>query len=308
VRNAIYPNLFLSIGAMKAGTTWLYAVLGRHPSLHVTMEKEIHYFHHRFVDSSELSEANRLKKAKSRYLQRFDPERANIDAVRENLHWISNYLSRPVDDYWYRNLFALRDHQSFACDFSNLNAHLPAEAWTHIRARCPKLRVLFTMRDPAARLWSHVKFHLQLTGKLACLDTWGPAELEDFARQPHIWQNGEYGQCLRRLQASLPPGEMLVLFYEDTHAEQRQTLARIERFLGIPPFDYPQALLNRRLTEGLVRPMPEYFLSLFAEDFIRIAGEVEDAGFTPPGCWQRPHGSGTPRRRAAPPRPPAECP
>ena len=76
-----YPNLFLSIGAMKAGTTWLYAVLARHPALHFAMEKEIHYFYHRYVSPAQLTESYRLREARNRYLPRFDPEKANIDAV-----------------------------------------------------------------------------------------------------------------------------------------------------------------------------------------------------------------------------------
>lgn len=50
---ALFGNLFLSIGAMKAGTTWLYAVLERHPALHFTPEKELHvssiFFGHNFA-------------------------------------------------------------------------------------------------------------------------------------------------------------------------------------------------------------------------------------------------------------------
>lgn len=280
-----YPKLFLSIGAMKAGTTWLYAVLGRHPELHFAMEKEIHYFHHHYVDRSKLSEAYRLREARNRYLLRFDPEKANIDAVRHNLHWISAYLSRPVDDHWYRNLFPLRDHEVYACDFSNLNAHLPVEAWHQIAEKSEALRVLFTMRDPVKRLWSHTKFHLQVAGQLACLNTWGPDEFDAFVRQPHIWANAEYGKVLRTLREGLPQEMRKVIFYEDLHADQRGMLAGIERFLGISAFDYPQNLLDRRFTESVKHPMPDFFPALFQTDVARIRSEVEQEGFTPPLAW-----------------------
>ena len=39
-------NLFLSVGAMKAGTTFLFNALSRHPELYFTPEKELHYFAH----------------------------------------------------------------------------------------------------------------------------------------------------------------------------------------------------------------------------------------------------------------------
>ncbi|MGC1494900.1 MAG: sulfotransferase [Sulfitobacter sp.] len=280
-----FSNLFLSVGAMKAGTTWLYAVLERHPALHFAMEKEIHYFYHRYVNSNQLSEKRRMTEARMRYLLRFDPERAHIDNVRRNLHWVSAYLDRPVDDYWYRNLFQMRDNEVYACDFSNLNSQLPAEAWPQIASKSDKLRVLYTMRDPIKRLWSHTKFQLQMTNEVEKLDTWGPDDYNEFVRRPHIWVNAEYGHIVRNLQEGLDPETLKIIFYEDLHADQRGTLADIEKFLDIPAFNYPQPLLDRRFTESVKHDMPDYFPDLFAKDIARIRGEVQDAGLTLPQKW-----------------------
>lgn len=284
----LFSNLFLSIGAMKAGTTWLYAVLSRHPALHFAMEKELHYFYHRYVNPKQLSESYRLREAKNRYLFRFDPEKANIDAVRGNVQWVAQYLSRPVDDYWYRNLFQMRDHQKYACDFSNLNAQLPKEAWPQIAGKCDQLRVLYTMRDPVARLWSHTKFHLQLTGHLDKLDTWGPAEFGEFIRRRHIWVNAEYGRVLRNLKGGLPPETFKVLIYEELHQDQRGTLQEIEQFLGIPAFDYPQAILEQRFTESVKHKMPGFFPTLVREDVMRICDELTSEGYHIPDRWMTP--------------------
>jgi len=281
----IFGNLFLSIGAMKAGTTWLYAVLERHPALHFTLEKEIHYFYHRYVNNRHLSEQRRMQSAKDRYLFRFDPEKANIDRIRSNLHWVAQYLNRPVDDFWYRNLFTLRDGERWACDFSNLHAHVPAEAWPTISDSCDKLRVLYTMRDPLKRLWSHAKFHLQMTGGLHHLEEWGPAEFERFVRQRHIWENAEYGQVLRRMKAGLKSDQYKVLFYEDIHADQRGTLRRIEEFLDLPAFNYPQQILERRFTESVSHKMPDFFPGLFSKDIERIRAEIQAEGYKLPGKW-----------------------
>ncbi len=281
----LFSNLFLSVGAMKAGTTWLYAVLARHPALHFAMEKEIHYFYHRYVNPDQLSEAYRLREARNRYLFRFDPEKANIDAVRANLHWVSAYLSRPVDDYWYRNLFQMRDHQTYACDFSNLHAQLPLEAWPQIAGKCNRLRVLYTMRDPVQRLWSHTKFHLQLTGQLDKLDTWEPEQFNEFIRRPHIWVNAEYGQVLRNLRGGLAPEMYKVIFYEELHQDQRGTLRAIEDFLDLPPYDYPQAVLDQRFTESIKHQMPDFFPDLIKDDVARICEEVEAEGYQVPERW-----------------------
>lgn len=281
----LFGNLFLSIGAMKAGTTWLYAVLERHPELHFSFEKEIHYFYHRYVDANTLSEKKRLENARNRYILRFDPQRANIDRIRLNLHWVSAYLSRPVDDHWYRNLFQLRGKQTYACDFSNLNAHLPADIWPRIEANCDKLRVLYTMRNPIKRLWSHTKFHLQVTGKLDLLDTWTPKDFETFVKQPFIWDNAEYGQVLRRLKQGVSQDSWKAIFFEDLHADQTGTLEQIEDFLEISRFKYPQNILNKRHNETEPRPMPDFFPELFAEDIARIRREIEAEGFVIPAKW-----------------------
>lgn len=281
----LFGNLFLSIGAMKAGTTWLYAVLNRHPELHFTTEKELHYFYHRYVDANLLSDQRRLENAKNRYLTGFDPNRANIDIVRLRLHWVSAYLSRPVDDHWYRNLFDLRNQQKYGCDFSNLNAHIPADIWPRIEAGCDQLRILYTMRDPIKRLWSHTKFHLQVTNKVDLLDSWGPKDFLAFAKQPFIWDNAEYGKVLQRLQTGVSAGKWKAIFFEDLHADQMGVLREIEDFLEISHHTYPEAVLKNRQNASVRHPMPEFFPELFAEDVARIRAEVEDAGFTLPDSW-----------------------
>ncbi|MEM1150512.1 MAG: sulfotransferase [Pseudomonadota bacterium] len=285
----LFGNLFLSIGAMKSGTTWLYAVLQHHPEIYFTPEKEIHYFYHRYVNSRHLGEERRLAEAKRKYLARIDPERSSIERVRSDLHWTANFLQNPVDDFWFRNLFsAMRKGHTFACDFSNLNAQVPAEIWPRVSAECDRLRVTYTMRDPVERLWSHSKFQLQMTGQVNKLDTWGPSDFNAFARKPHIWVNAEYGAVLRKMADGLGKEQRHVLFYENLHADQRGTLAQIEKFLGIAPFNYPQAALDRRLTESVQHPMPDFFPGLFADDIKRIADEVSDAGYAIPAKWNVP--------------------
>lgn len=283
---SLFGNLFLSVGAMKAGTTWLYAMLSRHPELHFTPEKEIHYFYHRYVNDTPLSTRRRLEEARNRYILKFEPKTANIDQIRRNLRWVAAYLDSPVDDYWYRTLFQLSGAQRYACDFSNLNAHVPAAVWPRIAEKCETLKVLYTMRDPVRRLWSHTKFHLQFSGQIDKLESWGPAEFERFLRQPHVWENAEYGHILRTLKAGLPKDSLKVIFYEDVHADQRAALAGIEDFLGIANRSYPDALLQRRFTESVKHQMPEFFPGLVAEDVARIVSEVEAEGYHIPAKWR----------------------
>ncbi|MEM9709169.1 MAG: hypothetical protein AAF871_10290, partial [Pseudomonadota bacterium] len=87
-------NLFIGAGAMKAGTTWLYQILERHPEIYFSFEKEIHYFYASYVDGRVLSEKNRLKNVRDKYLK-IDPNKNHALGIRNKLHWAANYLDSP---------------------------------------------------------------------------------------------------------------------------------------------------------------------------------------------------------------------
>lgn len=280
----LLDRLFIGAGAMKAGTTWLYQVLDKHPDIFFSLEKEIHYFYAVHVNPSVLSEEMRLRNVRDKYL-RIDPSKSTANSVRNRLHWSSNYLDGPIDDIWYRNLFVFRGQARFAADFSNLYALLPPEAWARIAASVGELRVLYTMRHPVKRLWSHVKFHLQVTGHSDALEHWGPSDYRSFIRKPFIWENAEYGKALRSMKAGLPDQALMPVFHEDIHKNERGFLSGLEQFLGVQEQDYPDALLNRRVNASEKRNMPDFFTDLVSSDVERIVNEVREEGLTPPASW-----------------------
>lgn len=57
-------NLFLSVGAMKAGTTWLYEQLKDHPEIYFTPRKEIHYLANTVGIENQTGHHRRLQQSK----------------------------------------------------------------------------------------------------------------------------------------------------------------------------------------------------------------------------------------------------
>ena len=274
--DTLIDRLFLGAGAMKAGTTWLYAVLSQHP--------EMHYFYARAVRPDVLSDRARLRNVDQKYL-RFDVERAGAAAMRARFRWIANYLDAPVDDHWYRMLFSARPEGAWAADFSNLYALLPECEWRRIHDRVGALRVLYTLRDPVERLWSHAKFHLRITGQAEAIHAWPVDRMEAFVRQPFIWENAEYGAALRRMRAALPETALRVLIHEDLHRDEPAGLAAIGDFLGIAPNDYPRDLLSRRVNPTSAEPVPPAFRSRVQRDVDRIVAELRSEGILLPDGW-----------------------
>ncbi|AZV78756.1 sulfotransferase [Parasedimentitalea marina] len=282
-----FDALFLSVGASKCGTTWLYSVMQAHPELYFTPEKELHYFHFSYGHEAILSDERRMANANARVLGRIDPARSNIRVVKRNLQFLDAYFDDPVDDKWYANLFRAKRPGQYSCDFSNFHALLPAHAWHEIAGKCGKLRVLYTMRNPLDRLWSHLKFHLQVTGQADQLDSWSPEEFYAFAKRPFIWDNCEYGDALRKMTAGLSRQMLYVQFYEDLFSRPDEALASLEDFLGIRAHEYPSEKIVKKVNVSAERPMPDFFPELFDTDIERIASEVEELGYELPTNWRR---------------------
>lgn len=277
-------RLFLSVGAMKAGTTWMYKVLAHHPDIYFCPEKETHYFAQRYVsDENPLNEPARLKRAAAHAT--IDPERNAANGARARLLWTANYLASPIDDGWYRNLFAFRGQQKWCADFSNLTCFLGKDAWAEVRSGVKELRTIYTMRDPLKRLWSHAKFHAQFTGNKDLVENWTPDDLKSFIRNPFIWKNAEYGKIVRDLKAGLDESEIRFFFFEDIHSDQRGWLRGIEEYLDIGHHPYSEHLLQGRVNESMSTPMPEWFPDLVRDDVERICEELIAAGLEPPTRW-----------------------
>ena len=305
-----FGRLFLSAGAMKAGTTWLYAVLNRHPALHFTLEKEIHYFYHIYVKGNMLDDASRLQRAKKYHGKLLGPQNVDADQLSLKFLWVSNFLKgevddswyqklfaaawpgkvcsqNPIDNSWYQKLFARQSSDLYGCDFSNLYALLPAHAWQKIETKSDKLRVLYTLRNPIQRLWSHVKFYMQINRMLDNLKDWGPEEYRALVRKPYIWENAEYGVAIRNMKAGLTNSALKVIFFENLHNDKLGTLAEIEDFLGIKRQNHPKSVLDRKVNETVSIPMPKFFPRLFTQEIQRICDEVEAEGLVLPKSWRR---------------------
>jgi len=158
----LFQGLFLSIGAMKGGTSWLYEMLCAHPDLNTTPVKEVHYFWQKHSTFSLLSDQQRRDTA-GHHLKLILQAPAPVDS-RALFAWFERYLSAPVDDAWFAGLFPERAQRKYCTEFSNMSAKPKPEAWTHIRSTTERLRIVYSIRSPVQRMWSHARFHAQVVG------------------------------------------------------------------------------------------------------------------------------------------------
>jgi hypothetical protein len=287
-KETAYDHLLLGVGAMKAGTTWIYDALQRNPDIHFCREKEIHYFHARYMDPTILSDRARMRRAQ-KYLS-FDPEVSSRPVLQKRVQWTADWLERTVDDVWFNSLFKHRGDATWAAEFSNLSALLPEEAWADIHARTAKLRVIYTLRNPLDRLWSHVRFHLKMQDRTAQLDAWSLDELEDHIRTGGDYvAHNDYVGAITRMRAALPDDCLRVDVFDRIATAPRAFIADIERFVGAPPHPVPDDLVNRVVNPSPPKAMPDGLAARFAHEIDAQNSALCDLGIAVPDTWRIHH-------------------
>ena len=250
-------KLFLSVGAMKAGTTFLYNVLRKHPDIYFSKEKELHYFAHTQRLSFRLQrplKPNLLKPGRivlprqvlsneyrrirlSSVLQRRYGRLTDPDKLRKNISWyVDRFMQNPIDSDWLDNVFDGAGSR-WCADFSNYNALLSAGGWRGVRKHCGQLRVMYVMREPIARCWSHMKFEMLPAGKRDQLLN-GNAALVDSYLEGASSSHGRYRHVVGSLRRNLAPEELLILRLEDILDAPQQQFSRVTRFLDISDYDF----------------------------------------------------------------------
>lgn len=234
-------TLLFCVGATKASTTWLYKYLAGHPECHLRSIKELHYFD--MLDSS-------LTKARIAALQGdlnemrvevgLRPNRRLATKIMDVEAWIPVLQSH--DDHAYLGYLTEGIGKSkLAADVTPAYSLLSVDRLRTMAALLPDVRFVYLMRDPVARLWSHVR--------MAAFRSAGDLEASAVrvfdavlaGKKPDVMDRGDYRASLARLDAAIHPSRLLVMFQEVllTLPGIRQLCA----FLGIS--DHPAKFTNR---------------------------------------------------------------
>jgi hypothetical protein len=214
---------FVCIGAHKAGTTWLYENLKRHPAVWLPPIKELHYFDGMPGLPKVAQRLNEAIKEVVETGRSSDP--AKLELMRKYV------LVQPKDFAWYRSLFEPAG-EHLTGDMTPAYSTLPPAVVGKIRELLPDCRVIFIMRNPIERAWSHFRSNAEK----AKLDI-AAVGLDVIRRQvdsPNSQLRTTYTRTIETWEQCFPRDRILYLFYEDLLADRDSFLAAVCRFLGIP--------------------------------------------------------------------------
>lgn len=280
------PTYAFCLGATKAGTSWLHAQLAAHPDCALRTIKEYHYFTKvRPADFAAAIAANDLEIA--RLTAKSGAQWQAGDA------WAARHIT-DLTDYNALLRSGVQDRAGFAdllrgagtgtesgrvCgDFTPAYALLPEKALAGIAAFAPGARAIYLIRDPVARLWSHVRM-IAARARPADLTAAATALLTRIldgatdAEAKGVTTRGDYAAIIPRLARAFAPPRLLVMFYEDMLTGPGY--ARLCDFLGIahrpPEFSRTvhggtPALLAQDLCHraaGFLRPQYDFIAQRF---------------------------------------------
>ena len=271
---------------MKAGTTWLYSLLERHPQIHFTPEKEIHFLAHHYLDKKHLTEDHRQHRAQTRLsnIGNLRPERQ--DAIRA---WYNNqYLNGMPSLAWYQNLFSgSQGRPVWNADFSNLSALIQAEGWKSLRSEVSEtIKAIYIIREPCERLWSQYKFSGQSHENINPSDF--EQQIEQFLNDPAVNVHSQYCNNLDAVCEGLGHQNVKAMIFDDIQDQPEALLASVEQFLEITARDHSSHNnLKRRINTTADHAPPAVFRRHCAPIVEREVEGLKERGVAVPGRWTK---------------------
>jgi Sulfotransferase family len=249
-----YPD-FICIGAQKGGTTWFDRMLRQHPDIWLPPTKEVHYFNRLLERKTGPSkdEATKIDEARMQSILLSIRRALNSGRSREErlaeIYCLSLIGTLEPTDETYGRIFQTAPENALCGEITPNYARLPDESVEHMIRLQPNLKVIFILRDPIERDWSHLRMQDQR------------GELQKFTHverllKPALLGYSDYMTTIERYRRHVQAQNFLILFFDDIANEPRRLLAELFAFLGL---DYARTVfknVDEPVHAGQPRPMP----------------------------------------------------
>jgi len=221
------PPSFVIAGAPRAGTTWLYKGLERHPDVFLTPNKEPRHF--------AVEESERL-----------------AFAGPGDESWLSHLVQ---DREAYEALYAGARAGQLRGEASSDYLYRSQTAASRLRREAPAARLVFIFRDPARRAYSNWLQHVQRGHEplsfAGALDAEEQRIEQGWAWWWHYARRGYYAEQLEPFLDAFPRDQILLLLHDDLRRDPRGMLERACGFLEIEPI-VDEERAERRQNQSLV--------------------------------------------------------
>ncbi|MEJ6402086.1 sulfotransferase [Yoonia sp. 2307UL14-13] len=237
-------SVLYCVGATKAGTSWLYRYLHDHTDCAVPAVKEAHYWDTFDPDMCAKQVTNfRVRLREMRNLKD-EAEEAGRGWQVENAKRRINDMKRLIavlegdragDTRYLDWLTGRGTEPRLFADMTPNYATLPDEVLARMLDATPQSKVIFLIRDPLDRLWSHIR--MQARRQRQTHEVYEKKannilyRILNRGQETHILERGDYPNIIRKLRRLVPKDRLLVAFTENM--VRHDGISHITSFLGI---------------------------------------------------------------------------
>ena len=231
------PITLIGLGATKAGTSWLYDYLRHHPECHFRRVKELHYFD-AFDGGKPAAKAKALRQKAQTFRETLRTAPGHrvpgLQAAIRDHEDLAGLMQHAEDPAAY--LAYLSDglgRKKVQGDITPAYGLLSPAKLRDIASLTDDVRFVYLLRDPVARLWSHVRM-MAARASGGVVKPGRAARLLDRAlkgKEPEITRRGDYKTILGNVARAIDPAKRLVMYSDDLF--KGDGVARLCDFLGI---------------------------------------------------------------------------
>lgn len=265
---------FICVGMPRAGTGWLYDQLKHHPDFWLPPVKELDYLYPRKPPLLNVRRAHERGKTRPRRERRKSgPRRTNWEDRDFAFLDDAVVLAKQKRDIArYAALFRHKGAQKSG-DITPRYSLLTPDVIAEIAEKLPYLKVIYLIRDPVARAWSHINlFHINEIFDTALLEDAGAfASFVD--DHPWLLPHSRATQTLENWKAAAPSIPFRHFLFDDIAREPERTRREILEFLDADPGKASAHLpagFNRKSGNAALA-MPDAIRDVLRD---RLAGEV----------------------------------
>ncbi len=228
-----YPD-FLIIGAQKAGTTWLYYNLLRHPQVWMPKVKELHYFDEKVRYRSSIFAKLWGKRFEDRrWRSQLELRMRNYRnypnrRVFGEVLWDLKYFLKSPNDKWYASLFE-QGRRKISGEITPDYSTLGRDAIAHVHEVMPEARIIFMMRNPMERAWSQAMMEF---GRGEPVEDIPFPKLNRHFVNARSRRLSNYMRTLDTWRMFYPEEQIFVGFLEDINFHPNRLMHRLYEFLG----------------------------------------------------------------------------
>ena len=246
--------LMYGIGAVKAGTSWLYSYLEGHPECAMPPFKELKYFYileSGYYDGQIKLTRNLVQELK----QKLEAGKAkDVQAVQKRLnktrHWLKVLqLRREAPEAYAAYMMDEARGAKLTADITPEYSMMPVSRLKQMAGLVAQTRFVYILRDPVDRLWSNIRMNARRkSDNPELMRGYALAEVDEVlnGKPNQAYERSDYAGGLEALEQAVPENKRKVLFYETLFKDE--TVRELCAFLGLRAHTAP---LNKRIHAGL---------------------------------------------------------